>query len=504
MARPPLTSHNQAQGEAEVFQSPASVDTIYHIASITKTFTALTLVSLLEAQSRQPDDSGNLPTPITLNSKIKSIIPDFGLPDDYAAAHATLNDALAHVLGTGSHILSYGGEGHTLRDAVHSLRHLPMSAELREKHQYLNLGYMVVQLVIEQLRGEEEGGIANAHQEYIWGPLDMESTYINLDKALREKGHLLAKGYTWEEGRLGGGQNKILESPYAKDMPLVGHSGIVASITDLAKYLRAIINKTLPLIALAGYNDLFRPRTIMSDWSFHEHTSTTLYAAGWMISNLRGHKVVSQAGGTSGFASKIMFLPQKKWGVAILANADINGTCLVEAIASRLADDFLGIPFAERQDITAAMDGFLKGSVDSYLDARTRLYPDMPSPKIPASAPLASYAGRYHQPGYGYITFDMLPVASLPRGSSSIPFDDSTTQVLHAELPRTMEFTIDLEHVSGEDFIAWLGTRTGSGLIKWAKHAKFEATANGDLRCGMALEMFGGTQLVFFDRVKDL
>jgi CubicO group peptidase (beta-lactamase class C family) len=498
-----FAAYDQAQGEAEVSKSPASVDTIYHIASITKTFTALTLVSLLESQSRQPNDSGDIPTPLTLNSKINSIIPDFSLPDDYATTHATLNDALAHVLGTGSHILSCGGEGYTLRDAVQSLRHLPMSAEFREKHQYLNIAYMALQHVIETLRGEDEGGISNAHQEYIWGPLGMESTYINLNNALREKGHLLAKGYTWEDGRLGEGQGTILESPCARDWPLVGHSGIVTSITDLAIYLHAIINKTLPFITPAGYNDVFRPRIIMSDWSFHEHTSTTLYAAGWMVSNLRSHKVISQAGGTSGFASKLLFFPQKKWGVAILANADINGTCVVEALASRLVDDFLGIPSAERQNITATMDGFLKGSVDSYVGARTRLYPDLSAPKIPASMPLASYAGRYHQPGYGYIIFDAVPVSSLPRGGSSIPFHGSTTQVLHAELPRMMDFTIDLEHVSGKDFIAWLGTRTGSGLIKWAKHARFETTTDGQLRCGIALEMFGGTELVWYDRVEE-
>lgn len=496
-------SHDQAKGQAEVSKSPASTDTIYEIASITKTFTALTLVSLLEARSQQPNDSGDISATLTLNSKIKSTIPDFSLPDDYATTHATLNDALAHVLGTGSHILSYGGEGQTLRDAVRSLRHLPMSAEFREKHQYLNVGYMLLQHIIETLCGQEEGGIANAHQEYIWGPLGMESTYANLDNAMREKGHLLAKGYTWEDGRLTGGQGKILESPYASDWPLLGHSGMVTSITDLAKYLHAIINNTLPFITPAGYSDLFRPRTIMSEWSFHEHTSTTLYAAGWMISNLRGHKVISQAGGTSGFASKLLFLPQKKWGVAILANADINGTCVVEAIASRLIDDFLGIPSSERQNMTATMDGFLKGNVDSYLGARMRLYPDPPSPKIPISAPLASYAGRYYQPGYGYITFHVVSVSSLPRGGSSIPFDDSTTEVLHAELPRMMDFTIDLEHVSGDKFIAWLGTKTGSGLIKWAKHARFEVDEDGGVKCGMALEMFGGEGLVWFRRVED-
>ena len=69
---------------------------------------------------------------VNLQTKISSIIPDdFVLPDEYATKHATLEDALGHVLGIATSNSCYGGECYTVRDAVRCLRHLPMKHELR-------------------------------------------------------------------------------------------------------------------------------------------------------------------------------------------------------------------------------------------------------------------------------------------------------------------------------------------------------------------------------------
>jgi hypothetical protein len=52
---------------------------------------------------------------------------------------------------TSNYNLSYADDGYTLREAVRLLRHLPLTAELCEKHQYLNLGYMVAHYITETL-----------------------------------------------------------------------------------------------------------------------------------------------------------------------------------------------------------------------------------------------------------------------------------------------------------------------------------------------------------------
>lgn len=149
----------QAFGDARVSTEKATENTLYYIASCTKSFTATTLLSVLEELAGDQKA-------IDLKTKISSIIPnDFVLQDEYATRHATLEDALVHLLGVGAQNSSYGGKDFTLCDAIRSLRHLAMTADLREKHQYLNMGYMVIQHVIETLTKKR---IEESHHKYIW------------------------------------------------------------------------------------------------------------------------------------------------------------------------------------------------------------------------------------------------------------------------------------------------------------------------------------------------
>ncbi|KAJ6440606.1 penicillin-binding protein [Purpureocillium lavendulum] len=422
-------------GDAKVGDTKATEDTLYFIASCTKSMTATTLLSVLE-------ELGDGPDAITLKTKIASIVPDFVLQDDYATTHATLEDALSHLLGVGNHNLSYGGEGYTVLDSVRSLRHLSMTAELREKYQYLNLGYEVILHVVETLTGKP---IEDAHHKHIWGPLGMNSTYIDLKDA-QNTDKVLAKGYTWDPL-----SKKQLDAPYARDFPLVGGGGVITSIKDFTAYLRGVIHKSLPL-SDARHDELFKPRCIASPPSY-EHMSTNLYALGWGVSSYRGRRLISHSGGIAGFASKLLFLPEQKWGIAILANSDLDGAFANEAVIMRMMNDFLQIPSNERQDIMPLLDKKMDGMVQEYLNVRKTLYPNVVKPR------------------------------------EGVPVADGTNEVLHSDIRRLLDITIDLEHVSGEYFIAWVDTETSNVLVKSGLRAQFVIGPDGKVaKCGIQLD----------------
>ena len=182
----------EAFGFAELPAKKATPDTLYYVGSTTKSFTAATLSMLLE-------DSQNSSQPLSLQSKISSLLPgDFVLPDDYATAHATLEDALTHRLGFPAHDAAYGGGSYTARDATRALRHLSMNKELRSAWEYFNIGYIVCQHVIETLSGS---WIGDVHRDRIWKPLRMNNTFIRLQdaqRAVEQDAAVLARGYSWD------------------------------------------------------------------------------------------------------------------------------------------------------------------------------------------------------------------------------------------------------------------------------------------------------------------
>lgn len=460
----------------------ATEDTLYYIASCTKSFTATTLLSLLE-------ELADGPNAIDLKSKISSIIPDyFVLNDEYATKHATLEDALSHLLGVGHHDLNYGGKDYSLRDAIRSMRHLAMTAEFREKHQYLNMGYMTIQHVIETLTGKP---IEASHRRYIWEPIGMKSTFIKLSDA-KSAQNILAEAYSWDELN-----HELVNVQPAEDYPLVGGGGIISSIRDMTNYLRAHMYGGLTL-GPSWQKELYRPRAISRE-STDRHKSDILYALGWGTYSYHGKRVVTHNGGITGFSSKLLFLPDQKWGVAVLANADMSGYGAVETVVARLLDDFLGLPQGEREDLVSKFDEELEQSLEILANTRTRLYPKLPDPRLKSTLPLAAYAGSYYDPGYR--TLELSVAKPLKR----TPVTAGTTEVLHCEIRRLVNLTLDFEHVSGDFFIAWSDTEIPNMAGRGGKRVQFVVGSDARVqKMGINLDMNGDEDdrmVVWFKKV---
>jgi CubicO group peptidase (beta-lactamase class C family) len=123
--------------------------------------------------------SGNY-TDLSWGTSISSIIrDDFVLAEEWATAHISIEDALAHRTGVPRHDWSYGGaygddlhEG-TPRDVVRSLRDLPFAAEPRTTFHYCNIMYVVIAHVVSTLSGKS---LKDFLEDRIWEPLGMKST----------------------------------------------------------------------------------------------------------------------------------------------------------------------------------------------------------------------------------------------------------------------------------------------------------------------------------------
>jgi hypothetical protein len=311
-------------------------------------------------------------------------------------------------------------------------------------------------------------------RQKIWEPLGMRSTYFGNDD-VRQRGFLneLAKGYGWREK-----ESVLREIPWPIQPEAAGAGEIISNVEDMALYVRAMIRKDGP-ISEEGHEQLIKPRTITGDKPI-PFQSDELYALGWSTWSYHGEKIVGHDGATNGFQSSMLYLPRLEWGLVILANSE-DAYTPKQKIIYTMIDDLLGIPMENRFDWDKSAE---EEDEEDKSKTKEDLYPNLPDPIIPPTLTFEKYAGKYKNNGYG-----ILPVN----------FEDGKLKADGSD--RTWRFILELEHASGEFFVAnGLNIET---LQDYKLKAQFRIAENGEAgEFGVALveEMEG--DFIWFKRMK--
>ena len=482
----------KAYGYSALPDDKTTVETLYYCASTTKSFTAASVLKLIES-------SANHSKPLTLKTKIQSLIRDeFVLTDPYATSHVTLEDALSHRTGMPRHDFSYGGPNATLESLVRSLRYLPMSAELRERWEYCNMMFCMVSYVVEKLSGMWLGDFL---REHIWAPLGMHSTFFSLADAKRAQangGPKLAVGYSWVNDTA-----TFAPLPYVDSPILSGAGQIISNVLDYAKYLRAMITMNDTILTQKSFVELRTPRAFSNpEYQLKGRiwTGPEMYGLGWQMADYRGHEVFNHGGAMPGFGVEMMYIPTLKNGVgfAIMGNTEGGSNAVALVLMAHLIDEMLGIPEDERFDIVGVFDALLKQRDDELRpdNARKRAYPDAPPPNasLPLPLPLENLTGEYWNDGYRNLT------VRLEKASSTHLKWTTAEKVLRVYvMDRMWRYTLTFEHVSNNYFLAW-GRSTDAPITGAAVPAKFELGVDGKVhRLGIQYEA-SMKELIWFDK----
>lgn len=455
--------------------------TLFYPGSTTKAFTAA-------AASIVIDDLANSSKPLRWDTPLFSILgEDFVMQDDHATMHTTIEDGLSHRHGVPRHEMSYGGSNFTVRDMARILRHLPMTAAPRTKFQYCNVMYATVSLAIETLTGKWLGDIL---RERIWEPLGMDQTFFSLSHAIdatKDGSTHLAHGYAWNNKT-----QEYIQLPWFNDPSISGAGNIISNVVDYGKWLRMLLAKASPL-SEAGYRELFRPRIFEQSgppppWLVTEEG----YALGWTVTNYRSVRMLSHTGGLPGFGAHVAFLPALGWGVVMMGNIGEVSNWAEYTLVHWLVDELLGTPAKERFDFDAYFQNKIDTGRKEVENSRERLFPHAPEPdqRLPHGLPLDAYAGSYYHPGYRDLTFDVVDGK------------------LHTEANRTWAFALDLEHVSGEFFVAFVhgvaGSLTESITNMMGLKTEFRLGVSKTVEAvGFGMEPTMEDELIWFSKVQD-
>jgi len=278
---------------------PATTDTIYKLWSISKVFTAIETMRLVE-EGR-----------IDLDAPITDYLPDFSIQSRFPDSEPiTIRSILSHRSGlprNECHRVEYRpGDPNVLDELVASLTDGYMAFPVGDRFKYSNIGPDALGCIIQQMRGEP---FARYMKENLLAPVGMERSAFE-SVALPAQNEV-ALGYEyWKGDHYPRVQGDIASLP----------SGNLYSTTrDLANFVRFIFRD-----GEAGGAQLIKPETLklMYEDQFPDRRDPQPMGLGWKIARVLGSErlVWHDGGPVEGIGSLIALLPERKLGVVLIVN----------------------------------------------------------------------------------------------------------------------------------------------------------------------------------------
>ncbi len=311
--------YRKAFGRANLeLNVPMKPENVLPLASITKQFTSVAILILME--------QGQL----SLKDPLSKYITDF--PRGNAI---TVHHLLNHTSGIVSYTNLPAFRTKTRLDLtpeeiIDSFKNLPLDFNPGEKYAYSNSGYVLLGYIIEKLSGRSYEDFI---QENIFDKLGMKNSYYaNTYKIIPNR----ANGYQLYEGNYENAEYMSTTIPYAA-------GSLMSTIDDMFLWQSAI-HKNI-LISESSKQIAFTNYTLTNG----KHTN---YGYGWAINEIAGVATVEHTGGINGFTTSGIYVPGTNFYSIVLTNLDDGKG--PEAFNIKVAAAFLGKPLTETPPIEMA------------------------------------------------------------------------------------------------------------------------------------------------------
>ncbi|OIO30389.1 hypothetical protein AUJ77_03380 [Candidatus Nomurabacteria bacterium CG1_02_43_90] len=287
-------------GYADVeLKIPITPKTCFRIASISKTFTAVAIMQLVEQGK------------INLDDHVEKYLPWFkAQTKDTDSKNITIRQILSHTGG----VFRDGNSPHWENDKFPDITGLKKSIsnktvifENLTKFKYSNFGFALLGEIIKKASGLDYDEYVAKH---IVKKLGMERTAPDFNK---ENNDWLAKGYSRPI------PNKEREAfPHAETKAYAPATGFLSNVFDLAKYLVAMSLKRKEANILV--NKEAKKEMTREYWATGEENES--YGLGFDISKIEKRKIVGHGGGFAGFITQISLDVENDIAVITLTNTN--------------------------------------------------------------------------------------------------------------------------------------------------------------------------------------
>jgi len=307
--------YKDAIGKANLeLNVPMNADHIFRIGSITKQFTAVAILKLMEQGK------------IDLQDDITKYILDYPTNDK----HISIEHLLTHTSGIQSMtgmptFMADSRNDKSTSEMIDYFKNEPMNFEPGEEFLYNNSGYYLLGVIIENISGMS---YADYIQKEIFDVAGMENSYYgSFQKIIPNR----ASGYQRD------GDDYVNASYISMTLPYAAGS-LLSTVEDWYKWNKAlwggkiIQKKTLDL----AHQPYQLNNGEMSDYGY-----------GWGVGNLFGNRNISHGGGINGFLTEGIYFPDEDLMVTIFSNCNCQPPGFV---ASKIAAIEIGA-YEERKTI---------------------------------------------------------------------------------------------------------------------------------------------------------
>jgi CubicO group peptidase (beta-lactamase class C family) len=290
---------------------PATPDTLYGVGSVTKSFTALSVMILVGRGKLRLDD------------KITEYLPE--LKVDSFNEQVSISDLITHSSGMPAlniaeiHLLRGIGFDSTFIPAETYEDFLQLYLDAKNERAgkpgkrflYSNEGYTLIGKIIEKIDNTK-------YEEFVTKnillPLKMRRSTFYSKIAVSDQNH--CQCYFQKD------KSKPIPVEYPDHELVYAPGGLISSVVELSNYLRMWLNK-----------GIFEGHRIISTELVHQSLSggierdrgkegsVSFYNTGWAVNqNFFGRTLISHSGSTDVSSSNLSFLPEEGIGVAIGSN----------------------------------------------------------------------------------------------------------------------------------------------------------------------------------------
>lgn len=304
---------------------PITPSSIFHVASISKQFTAFSILLL------QRDGL------LSLDDDIRKYLP--GVPD--FGHRITIRHLIHHTSGLRDQwqLLSLSGwradDPKSERDILWLVnRQRALNFVPGAEYLYSNTGFTLLGTIVRRVSGKS---LREFTTERIFEPLGMTSTHFHDDHTMIVPGRTSAYVPPGRGGRGGRGGDAPSVSDYRISIPVFDNAGatsLFTTVEDLAKWDRNFLQ---PAVGDAGMIAQMAERGTLNDGT------TIPYAFALMHGELRGLRTIGHAGSDAGYRADYVRFPDQRYAFATFCNiGTANPAVLNRSVAAIVLADQLG------------------------------------------------------------------------------------------------------------------------------------------------------------------
>jgi CubicO group peptidase (beta-lactamase class C family)/D-alanyl-D-alanine dipeptidase len=288
-------------------KAPATADTLYRVGSVSKPFTTLLLMMLVEMGL------------IDLDVPVQRYLPEFN-PKNPFKKDITLRQMVSHRSGLvrESPVGNYFDDsGPTLAETVKSINTTALVYAPETTTSYSNAALATVGYVLERTRKEP---FTKLIQSKLLEPLGMRSSSFTPGAALRKR---VARAAMWTY------HGREFAAP-TWDLGMAPAGNLYSSANDLGEFLKFLFAR-----GRGPHGRLLKKETLESMWKiqFAKPDAKTGFGLSFFVSEFEGRRRVGHGGAVYGFSTELAALPDDKLGVVVISSKDVSN-----AVTRHIAD----------------------------------------------------------------------------------------------------------------------------------------------------------------------